>query len=386
MNRFLRSVLFTFLILILPLFGCSKPGGSASQSTIMKWNTLPSPNANLFERADKTREFSFPLDHGGHPNFQTEWWYYTGNLQSEDGRSFGYQLTFFRRALLPLQELTSRSSDLAVNQIYMAHFTITDAANNQFHPFQRIDRGDGKIAGAITDPYLRVWLKDWQVDQINDNQFHLTAAEDGIQIDLTLENVHGIVLQGDNGLSRKSATTASYYYNMPRLASKGTIRIDKAQYMVNGFSWMDHEFSTSTLASGQVGWDWFALHMDDGRNIMLYMIRKDDGTIDPYSQGSQMTQDQPAIELSSDQFSISSINTWKSPHSGAVYPSSWKLTIPSQKIDVTITPLIKDQELNLSFTYWEGAVTLDGFVNGVHITGSGYVELTGYAKSMSGQF
>jgi predicted secreted hydrolase len=352
----------------------------------MKWNTFPSPNANLLERADKTRVFSFPLDHGAHPNFQTEWWYFTGNLQTEDGKSFGYQLTFFRRALLPQQELTSRSSDLAVNQIYMAHFTVTDAVNNQFHPFQLLDRGDEKIAGATTDPYLRVWLKDWQVDQINDNQFHLTAVEDGIQIDLTLENEHGIVLQGDNGLSQKSNATASYYYSMPRLASKGMVRINQNEYQVIGSSWMDHEFSTSTLTQDQVGWDWYALHLDDGRDLMLYSIRRVDGTIDPYSQGSLVSQDQPAIKLSMDQFSISSINKWKSPHSGAVYPSGWKLTIPSQKIDLTITPLIKDQELNLSFTYWEGAVVLDGMVDGVRVTGTGYVELTGYAESMSGQF
>ena len=145
-------------------------------------------------------------------------------------RSFGYQLTFFRRALLPQSQMAARASDLAVDQIYMAHFTLTDVSNDQFHPFQRLDRGDGKMAGATTDPYLHVWLADWQVNQIDGKQFHLQAEEDGIQIDLTLNDQDGIVLQGDNGLSRKSASTASYYYSMPRLSTTGTVRVDNEDY------------------------------------------------------------------------------------------------------------------------------------------------------------
>jgi predicted secreted hydrolase len=386
MNRNTWIISVTFLVLITLLSGCTNHGVNTDQSTKMEWDAVQPPNSKLFDHADKNREFSFPLDHGAHLNFQTEWWYYTGNLHSEDGRSFGYQLTFFRRALQPQIESNARSSDLAINQIYMAHFTMTDTSNNLFHPFQLLNRGDGKLAGATTDPFLQVWLADWKVEQINEEQFHLSAGENGIQIDLILDDEHGIVLQGDNGLSRKSETTASYYYSMPRLSTKGTIRINNTQLNVNGLSWMDHEFSTSTLAEGQVGWNWYALHLDDGRDIMLYTIRKENGTIDPYSQGTLVLQGKPAIKLPLDQFSISQIDTWKSPHSDTVYPSGWKLTIPEQRIDLTITPLIKDQELNLAFTYWEGAVLLEGQVNGVRVSGNGYVELTGYAQSMNGRF
>lgn len=386
MNRNTWSPYLLIFTLIFQLSACSDQGGMAGRSTKMEWAAVQPIQSDLFARADEPREFIFPQDHGAHPNYQTEWWYFTGNLQAEDEKAFGYQLTFFRRALLPQDHMAARASNLAVDQIYMAHFTLTDVSNDQFHPFQRLDRGDGKMAGATTDPYLHIWQEDWQVDQMDGKVFHLQAAENGIQIDLTLNDEHGVVLQGENGLSRKSAVTASYYYSMPRLSTTGTVRVDNDEYQVNGSSWLDHEFSTSALASNQVGWDWFALHLNDGKDIMLYTIRRADGTNDPYSSGSLVWKDQSTIQLSLDQFRVSPISTWKSPRSGALYPSGWTLSIPSRNIDLTITPLIKDQELDLSFTYWEGAVGLEGTVNGVSVTGTGYVELTGYAASMSGLF
>lgn len=386
MNKNCRSALLLILILTFTVTACSSQGRMAVTSTTMEWAAVQPNESNLFTRAEKPRVFVFPQDHGTHLDFQTEWWYFTGNLQADNGRSFGYQLTFFRRALSTQNQMAARTSDLAVDQIYMAHFTLTDVANNQFHPFQRLDRGDGKMAGATTDPYLHVWLADWQVNQIDGKQFQLQAKEDGVQIDLVLTDQDGIVLQGENGLSRKSDVTASYYYSMPRLATTGTVQVDNQAYQVNGSSWLDHEFSTSALASDQVGWDWFALHLDDGKDIMLYTIRRADGTNDPYSSGSLVWKDQRPIQLAIDQFSITPLGTWKSPRSGALYPSGWRLSIPSREIDLTITPLIKDQELVLSFTYWEGAVSMDGTVNGIPVKGTGYVELTGYAASMRGQF
>lgn len=386
MNRLISDGIIIGLIMVGMLSGCSIQASKGNQSASLEWATTTQTNTDLFEHANKPRVFQFPQDHGAHPDFQTEWWYYTGNLRSTDGRAFGYQLTFFRRALLPQGELAARSSDLAINQVYMAHFTLTDVSSNQFHSFQLLDRGDGKIAGATTDPFLHVWLDNWQVNQVSDGQFQLQAIQDGIQIVLTLNDEHGIVLQGDQGLSNKSGNTASYYYSMPRLATTGKVQIDQKEYLVTGSSWMDHEFSTSTLAADQVGWDWFALHLDDGKDIMVYSIRRDDGSIDPYSQGSLIQQDQPTMNLSLEQFNISPLGTWKSPHSGAMYPSGWKLTIPSGQIDLMIVPLIKDQELNLAFTYWEGAVGIEGTVDGKQVTGNGYVELTGYANSMNGQF
>ena len=356
------------------------------QTAQIEWADAKTINTDLFDHADKAQEFSFPRDHGAHLNFQTEWWYFTGNLKSEQGGDFGYQLTFFRRAIQPQPGVITRTSDLAANQIYMAHFTITDASANRFYPFQRFNRGDDQLAGASSDPLLKVWLADWQVQQTADNKFQLKAESDGIEIDLSLTDERGIVLQGENGLSRKSEDTASYYYSMPSLSTIGSIKIEQKEYQVTGTSWMDHEFSTSTLSAEQVGWDWFALHLEDGKDIMAYRMRNEDGTIDPYSHGSLVMQDQPVIRFSIADFIITPTGTWKSPSSKAEYPSGWRMTIPSQGVDLKITPLIKDQELNFAFTYWEGAVMIKGSINGKSVTGSGYVELTGYAHSMQGQF
>jgi|WetSurMetagenome_2_1015567.scaffolds.fasta_scaffold15022_3 predicted secreted hydrolase len=376
-------------LLIVGIFisGCTSPiPKNFGQTSQIEWANIENINTNHFDHADQPRVFSFPVDHGAHQNFQTEWWYFTGNLKSEQGDDFGYQLTFFRRALQPQVNVTNRTSDLAVNQIYMAHFTITQAGINRFYPFQRFNRGDNQLAGALTDPFLKVWLADWQVQQISENEFQLKAQSDGIEIDLSLSDGHGIILQGDMGLSHKSSTTASYYYSMPRLTTKGSINIEQKEFRVTGTSWMDHEFSTSALSGDQIGWDWFALHLDDGKDIMAYRMRNLKGSLDPNSNGSLLIPSQPLIGLAAEDFNISSTGSWKSPTSNAVYPSGWHMLIPSQGIDLTITPLIKDQELNFAFTYWEGAVLITGSINGKSISGSGYVELTGYAHSMQGQF
>ncbi len=386
-NMFRIQHWLILLLVGISISGCTSPIlKNLGQSSQIEWAKIDETNTNLFDRADLPRVFHFPADHGAHRNFQTEWWYFTGNLKSEQGDVFGYQLTFFRRALQPQNDSISRTSNLAANQIYMAHFTVTQAGTNRFYPFQRFNRGDDQLAGALTDPFLKVWLADWQVHQISDNDFQLKAQSDGVEIDLSLSDEHGIILQGDMGLSRKSSDTASYYYSIPRLITNGMLSIEEKKYQVTGTSWMDHEFSTSALSGEQVGWDWFALHLDDGKDIMAYRMRNQDGTVDPNSNGSLLVPGQPLIGLAVKDFNISSTGTWKSPISNAVYPSGWRMLIPSQGIDLKITPLIKDQELNFAFTYWEGAVLIEGVVNGISVSGSGYVELTGYARSMQGQF
>jgi predicted secreted hydrolase len=341
-----------------------------------------------FQRAEGPREFIFPQDYGAHNDFQTEWWYYTGNLQAADGRQYGYQLTFFRRALLPADERPVRSSDWATEQVYMAHFTITDVAAGDFHYWERFSRGSAGLAGAQGDPAFQVWLSDWQVVQTSPGNYTLHAAQDGFTLDLVLIDEKGPVLQGDHGYSQKGPQPgiASYYFSQTDLASTGSIQLGNSSIQVNGKSWMDHEFSTSALANHQVGWDWFSIQLNDNREIMLYTIRNQDGSIDPYSSGAIVEQDGSLSPLKQSDFSISIDRYWHSPTSGAEYPMQWKIEIPSQQLEIEINPLMENQELKVSFTYWEGAVKVGAIWAGKPVSGKGYVEMTGYAGSMQGQF
>lgn len=386
MSNSMTRIVLICLLLSFAFAGCRSTATPIQTTGKIEWAAFPTPDQTKFEHAGQIREFRFPVDHGAHPDFQTEWWYFTGVLQGDSGKKFGYQLTFFRRALIPQSQVETRTSDLAVDQIYMAHFAVTDIAADHFHATQRVARGDGRSAGVTVDPFIEVWLDDWDIKQVNGTEFKLLAKADNIGIDLILDDRTGVQLQGYAGLSRKSATTASYYYSIPVLNTNGTINLDGKVVTVYGSSWMDHEFSTSALAPDQVGWDWFALHLDNEQEIMVYTIRKNDGSIDPYSSGTIMQKGQSPIPITLLEFDITRTNAWKSPHSGAGYPSGWKLSIPSKNIELTISPYIKDQELNLSFTYWEGAVDIQGTINGKPVHGSGYVELTGYASSMNGQF
>ncbi len=344
-------------------------------------------NTQGFAQADGPRQFSFPADQGAHPDFQTEWWYYTGNLDTPDGRHFGYELTFFRRALLPPNQIQPRASDWGTDQVYMAHFAITNVAGNNFQAFERLSRGAADLAGAMAAPY-HVWLYDWNVEEIQPNVTKLKASQNGLSIDLNLTDLKGPILEGDQGYSRKGPGpgNASYYYSLTRLASEGTIQVDNDRYTVKGLSWMDHEFSTSELAPNQVGWDWFSIQLNDGSELMVYQIRRKDGTIDPFSSGTLITRDGKTRSLSRQDFQIQVENTWRSPHSKATYPSHWKVTIPSAGLTLDISPYLADQELNVSYSYWEGAVRVTGSRSGSAVQGSGYVEMTGYSRSMSGEF
>ncbi len=342
-----------------------------------------------FARAEEPRAFTFPADHGPHPEFQTEWWYFTGNLVDTAGGRYGYQLTFFRRALAAPQNIPERTSDWGTSQVYMAHFAVSDVPGNKFQSYERLQRGSAGLAGAEGEPLFKVWLEDWSVDQQLDGSIHLKAEQEGIDLDLTMTEGKPPVLQGNEGYSQKGpqAGNASYYYSLTRLESHGnlTLRGEKP-LVVSGLSWMDHEFSTSALSHGQIGWDWFALQLSDGSDLMVFSIRQADGTADPYSGGSYVKADGSKITLSREDFKITPLDNWTSPYSGARYPSGWRVEVPGEGILVEITPLLRDQENRLTFTYWEGAVRITGSRDGKAIDGYGYVELTGYAASMQGEF
>ena len=343
--------------------------------------------AEGFTKASGPIEISFPKDHGPHPDYQTEWWYYTGNLNSSDGQHFGFQLTFFRRALLPTNQAPERLSDWSASQVYMAHFALTDPASQQFYSSERLERGAAGLAGAQADPF-QVWLGDWQVELTGQDTYRLVAASDEVAIDLSLKDIKGPILQGENGYSQKGPDpgNASYYVSQPRLDTQGTIRVGQEQYSVSGWSWMDHEWSTSALSADQVGWDWFSIQLDNGSELMVFQIRKEDGSIDPFSSGTIINPDGSTILLAKDDFSIEVTDTWKSPRTQAVYPAGWRVIVPGAGIELTLEPHLADQELNVSFDYWEGAVKAQGEWGGLAVNGNGYVEMTGYVQSMAGEF
>jgi len=335
-----------------------------------------------FARATAPREFRFPADHGPHPEFRHEWWYFTGNLRAPGGRRFGYQLTFFRFALLP--DPPDRRSRWATNQAYMAHFAVTDAQGNRFHHFERTGRGALGLAGATARPF-RVWLDDWSAEGGGSSTLpvRLRADEGGASVDLVLDTARPIVPQGDRGLSRKGAApgNASHYYSMTRLATRGTVRVDGVTFPVEGNSWLDREWGTSSLEKGQVGWDWFALQLSDGRDLMFYRLRRGDGGSDPFSAGTLVLPDGSYLPLSLDDVRIETLESWRSPEGGARYPSRWRLRLPSEKLELDVIPRIAGQELRTTVRYWEGAVRVHGTSRGEPVEGEGYVELTGYGET-----
>ena len=267
------------------------------------------------------------------------------------------------------------------NQLYMAHLTLTDVENGRFYTDERFSRAGNDLAGASTNKY-QVWLYDWSARTQGEADFplRLNAKSDDFAIDLLLTSQKSYVLQGDRGLSRKSPEpgNASYYYSYPRLATEGVISIANNKFSVIGNSWMDREWSTSALSDEQSGWDWFALQLSDNTELMFYQLRRKDGLPDSNSSGSVVLADNTKISLKENDVTIKTLDSWKSPHSKITYPSRWRLAVPVQNLEVEVVPLINDQELNVSYRYWEGAVSVNGTKNDKPISGQGYVELTGY--------
>ena len=339
-----------------------------------------------FVRVIDTRKFLFPEDHGPHPDYGVEWWYYTGNLETEGGRHFGFQLTFFRIGLDSNPDV--RRSSWGTSQIYMAHLGLTDVSNEKFYSFERFSRGALELAGAEASPF-RVWLDDWSVESTSGETlpFRLAAREEAVAIDLVLNSSKPIVLHGEGGLSQKSSGVgnASYYYSMTRMPTQGTVRIGEESFQVTGNSWMDREWSTTALSDEQVGWDWFALQLSDGREVMYYQMRLREGGIDPFSSGTLVSEDGTTRRIGPGDVRISVEDHWQSPLGGSPYPSRWRFRIPSEGLDVDIIPYVKEQELDVSLRYWEGAVHIQGTSAGVPVSGDGYVEMTGYAGGPGGR-
>lgn len=338
-----------------------------------------------FARALAPRPFAFPEDHGPHPDFRTEWWYYTGNLEAADGRHFGFQLTFFRTALAPPSAAGggARASAWATRQLAFAHFALTDTAAGRFRAAQRLTRQALGLAGAQARPF-RVWVEDWSVEGEPPGglPMRLRAAEGGVAIDLVVSTDRPPVLQGERGLSRKGPEpgNASYYYSFTRMAARGTVRRDGETLAVSGTAWMDREWSTSALGADLAGWDWFALQLGDGRDLMFYVLRRRDGTPDPFSAGVLVDAEGATRPLGAADVSLEVLAYWTSPRSGVRYPARWRLAVPAAELRLDVVPRLADQELIVATRYWEGAVAVAGSAGPGTVTGVGYVELVGYGE------
>ena len=406
------------VVIVLLLSACNNNSDTESTVPAISLTTELGGIADGFERACEARDFSFPDDHGAHPEYRNEWWYVTGNLSNDEGRKFGFHATFFRIAnRLPVEQEDpaqdpaqdtatpaaswSSTSSWAAEQFYMGHFAISEEGSNRAVAHERFSRAAAGLAGATTHP-VNVWLDDWRLQERSDStpdiqsdiendelardkkladesvrHWRLEMASGSESVDLSLQAVKPLVLQGDNGLSFKSAgdCNASYYYSFTRLDVSGDIVNNGVKHSVNGTAWIDREWSSSALADNQVGWDWFALQLKDGRDLMIYQLRKNDGQPDDYSYAVEIDRSGNKKIIPYDQIDIVVKRWWESP-TGARYPIAGRIYRADSEETIEYRPLIDNQELPLTVRYWEGAIQLtDGSDTSI---GHGYLELTGY--------
>lgn len=382
----MKRLLFTpWLVAVALLAACAPPasGPPAELAALQLQDVLGGEADEQFLRAEGRRNFRFPQDHGLHPGYRNEWWYFTGNLAGTDGRRFGFQLTFFTHALpLPLDdEPDSGPSAWRSERLWMAHLAVTDETGRRHQAFERFSREALGLAGATLQPGFRVWLDDWQVRQEGlasaqpheDRPWLLQAAEDGVALELRLVSRKQPVLQGENGLSRKSATpgNASWYYSLTRLEAEGQLQLDGEGVAVTGTAWLDREWSTSALDADQSGWDWFSLQFDDGSELMYYQLRDLAGGAHPFSAGTTVAAGGARGTLGPDDVRLEELETWTAPN-GVAYTTRWRLTAPGR--DLLIEALLPDQWMGLSLPYWEGAVTVRDAVARTPL-GRGYMEM-----------
>ena len=342
--------------------------------------------SQTWRQANPGYRLQFPRDHASHPEYRIEWWYYTGNLVDSSSRRFGFQLTFFRAGVRTRPENPSR---WAVRDLFMAHLALSDLETGRFHFAERLNRAGPGWAGASTETY-RVWNQNWEAGLDSDGRHRLRARDGDFGIDLVLEPGRQPLLHGQAGLSQKGAQegNASHYYSLTRMPTRGSIRVDGREFEVAGLSWMDHEFGTSFLEREQIGWDWFALQLDSGQDLMVFQLRRSDGRRDPNSSGTLLDASGKPRALDRSDFSLEPVRTWRSPHSGAGYPIQWRLRLPRQGLSLTVTAAQPDQELRTRWstgvTYWEGAVVVTGTRGIDPVSGRGYLEMTGYAGQSMG--
>ena len=361
-----------------PVAAASSIGGSSAQ----------------FATAAKPYAFVWPRDHAAHPEYRTEWWYYTGHVTTQSGRRFGYELTFFRLGMRPGDpQPRANQSRWRGHELFPAHFALTDERGRTFfhsETFTREALGGGSASAATLDVRSGNWtLRGAATRNPSIERMTLSAsaatpegrnAIDFVQMPEKVPAIHG-----RDGVSRKAAcaSCASHYYSYTRLQTTGTLQFHGERFAITGLSWMDHEFGSGELESDQAGWDWFSIQLNDRRELMLYVLRQKDGRITPQSSGSLIERDGTVHTLPLDAFTIAATGSWRSPHTGGNYPSGWRVRVARAGIDVTLAPTLSDQELASAtgVSYWEGAVDVRDPSG--RATGVGYVELTGYAGEVS---
>ena len=396
----MRRLLIIAILILITVGGLlwrqtsQRPAQAGAQASLLP--LLSEEDTSGYSRASEPSAMQFPRDLGPHPDYQTEWWYYTGNLETSTGRRFGYQLTFFRRALDGGRQTTDGGqsslpspqspSSWRPSQIYLAHFTISDIDGEQFYASERFSRGAVGLAGAQAEPY-HIWLEDWYASELSPGEVRLFAQTEEVTLHLLLAQTLPPILHGDRGLSAKGpeAGNASHYYSIVQQETSGVITVLDESFTVSGLSWKDHEYSTSALSAGAIGWDWFSLQLDNGAALMFFQIRREDGTLQPESSGTFIHPDGRTEGVTLEMWNLEVTDTWASPHSEAQYPAGWRIRIPEMDLILEGQPLLSDQELNVSTVYWEGAVQFAGIWQGRDVTAIGYIELTGYAETMSGR-
>ncbi len=330
--------------------------------------------------------YEFPRDHGNHPDFKTEWWYFTGNLRAKDGREFGYQLTFFRRGITPPAQHLEATSRFVTRNLEFAHFAISDLSRGKFYFHQMLSRGAFGEAG-FEDGKRLAWIDDCALELRPDGSFRVVGRDAEKALDLGLRPTKRPAIHGENGVSQKAdgAGRASHYYSLPRLETSGALRLGGESFAVEGLSWFDHEWASNQLGKNQIGWDWFSLQFDDGSELMLFQLRTKEGGRDHWSGGSWIAADGAVTRLTNEDFTLESAASWKSAATGASYPMQWRIRLPKLSVDLEVSVRLKDQELRLApIAYWEGAVRASGNREGRELTGKGYLEMTGYAGAIAG--
>lgn len=327
--------------------------------------------------------YAFPRDHASHPDYRIEWWYYTGNLETAQGRRFGFQVTFFRVGIDPAPANPSR---WAVRDLFMTHLAVSDPAGGRYRHAERLNRAGPGLAGADSAAY-HVWNDDWRASLDERGRHVIQASTPGAGVNLVLAEGKPAAINGVNGISQKGAQAgnASHYYSLTRMPTRGTIAIDGETFDVTGFSWMDHEFGTSFLEPEQQGWDWLSIQLRDGRDLMLYQLRRSDGSRDPRSSGTLVERDGRTRHLAAGDFTLRASGPAFRAPSGATYPIGWSVQIPGAGLAFEVTTPLEKQELSTEgsgVSYWEGIIDIAGTSRGEPVTGRGYLEMTGYAGSM----
>lgn len=399
--KYYLYILIRFFVLGLLLTSCIRREvdnintNSADDLALSISQVLGEANSNNFKRAELPRDFIFPADHGLHPGFRNEWWYFTGNLRTHEGREFGYQLTLFTQALKPSNtNLAQINSAWFTERLWMGHLALTDVESKNHYSTERFSRENPGLAGARAEP-LSLWIENWHVDSIKKNEtetnaWQLNASAEEFSLSLVLQQGKPPVLHGEAGLSRKDyeSGNASYYYSLTRMPTKGVLSLKNEHFFLEGNSWLDREWSTSVLGEGQTGWDWFALQLKDGRELMYYQLRDTEGNPHPLSSGTLVLPNGEVYALQSQQVILEPLRSWESPQ-GQLYDTAWQLTVNLASLSQSpnlfecwrVEAKVENQFMPVSIPYWEGAVAvydnctssenLSGVSNKV---GDGYLE------------